>query len=521
MKTCFNTITAGLDRRLEDIIAACGRAGYQGMEIDLRAIEAAADRVSLADIRRLMDDHGMATASVMAFDLAPFATDDAAFERLRRGAAAAQALGAPILLTYCFAAIPEGMDREAALDTAAARAARYADAAGLVKIALEPIGRTALMGGPSAALEIARRSGRPNVGIMMDTFHYYLSQVPEADIIAIPRDDLLIVHVNDSEDHAIAELKDAHRVHLGRGILPLARDRRLIREIGYEGFVSVEIFNESYWTPATRAGGRRVQGCARPMACRKGRMMRIGFYTSTFNDRPVEEVLDFAVGAGFDAIELDAGSHIGEPENVAEVVGLARAPRSRGLLDRALRQPARPDHARRREFHARTTDLARATEAAAVPTLVLFPGRDSTVSEDENYAAFAKHATALLAATEKLCLAMENWPGPDNDYIATTPAGWDKLFAQVPDPRLGLEFDPSHLIRMGVDPYAAFDKVAHRVQASARQGRLDRSGAPAGSRLPRRRLVALPPPRQWSPRLDRVPCPGSGIGVRRSRLDRA
>ena len=247
MKTCFNTITAGLDRRLEDIIAACGRVGYEGMEIDLRAIEAAADRVSLADIRRLMDDSGMATASVMAFDLAPFATDDAAFDRLKRGATAAKALGAPILLTYCFAAIPDGMDRDDALDTAAARAARYADAAHPVKIALEPIGRTALMGGPSSALEIARRSGRPNVGIMMDTFHYYLSQVPEADIRAIPRDDLLIVHVNDSEDHPIPDLKDAHRVHLGRGILPLARDRQLIREIGYDGFVSVEIFNEGYW----------------------------------------------------------------------------------------------------------------------------------------------------------------------------------------------------------------------------------------------------------------------------------
>ena len=101
MKTCFNTITAGLDRRLEDIIAACGNVGYQGMEIDLRAIDEAADRVSLADIRRLLHDAGIAPASVMAFDLAPFATDDAALDRLKRGAEAAQALGAPMLLTYC------------------------------------------------------------------------------------------------------------------------------------------------------------------------------------------------------------------------------------------------------------------------------------------------------------------------------------------------------------------------------------------------------------------------------------
>ena len=99
------------------------------------------------------------------------------------------------------------MAKEAALDAAAARAARYAEAAAPMKIALEPIGRTALMGGPTAALDIARRSGQPNVGIMMDTFHYYLSQVPDADIRAIPRETLLIVHVNDSEDRPIPELQ--------------------------------------------------------------------------------------------------------------------------------------------------------------------------------------------------------------------------------------------------------------------------------------------------------------------------
>ena len=247
MKTCFNTITAGLDRRLEDIIAACAKSRFDGMEIDLRAIEEAAPRVSPKEIKQRLADGGLAAVSVMAFDLAPFATDDVAYERFKRGAATAQELGAPILLTYCFAAIPEGMTRDAALDVAGKRAALYAKAAGPVKIALEPIGRTQLMGGPTAALDIARRSGNAKVGIMMDTFHYYLSQVPDADILSIPLDKLFIVHVNDSEDRPIAELKDAHRMHVGAGILPLDHDFELIKRVGYDGFLSVEIFREEYW----------------------------------------------------------------------------------------------------------------------------------------------------------------------------------------------------------------------------------------------------------------------------------
>ena len=57
--------------------------------------------------------------------------------------------------------------------------------------------------------------------------------------------------------------------------------------------------------------------------------MKIGFYTSTFSDRPVEEVLDFARDAGFDAIELDVNGHIKTPDKVAPVVAKAR---ERGLF---------------------------------------------------------------------------------------------------------------------------------------------------------------------------------------------
>jgi 2-keto-myo-inositol isomerase len=247
LKTCFNTITAGLDRRLEDIIEACGKARFDGMELDLRAIDEAAGRVSVADIKRMLDQRGLAAVSVMAFDLAPFAEDEAAHERFQRGVVAAKALGAPILLTYCAARLPAGMNREAALDAAGKRARRYAEAAHPVKVALEPIGGTELMGGPTAALEIAHRSNAGNVGIMMDTFHYYKSAVSDADILAIPRDKLLIVHVNDSEDLPRAELRDSHRLHVGEGILPLDHDLKLIKSIGYDGFLSIEIFREEYW----------------------------------------------------------------------------------------------------------------------------------------------------------------------------------------------------------------------------------------------------------------------------------
>ena len=74
--------------------------------------------------------------------------------------------------------------------------------------------------------------------------------------------------------------------------------------------------------------------------------MKIGFYTSTFNDRPVEEVLDFAKDAGFDAIELDVGGHIKSPDNVAPVVAKAR---ERGLFVSSITLDRQPARSRRRQ----------------------------------------------------------------------------------------------------------------------------------------------------------------------------
>jgi len=252
VKTCFNTITAGLEARLEDIIAACGEVGFAGIEIDQRHVAAALERMSMGEIKRLLDDALLTAASVMAFNLDPFGDPDAGLAAIRHGADIARALGAPILLTYCAADVPDGMNHHEARRRAGERAALFADAATPVGIALEPIGRTALMGGPVEAREIAHYSGRPNVGIMMDSFHYYLSRVPDGAIRAIPRQDLLIVHLNDAEDRPISELQDSHRLHVGRGILPLQENLALLREIGYDGYVSVEIFRPEYWAQPVR-----------------------------------------------------------------------------------------------------------------------------------------------------------------------------------------------------------------------------------------------------------------------------
>jgi len=194
-------------------------------------------------------------------------------------------------------------------------------------------------------------------------------------------------------------------------------------------------------------------------------LVKIGFYTSTFSDRPLEEVVDFAASAGFDAIEIDVGGHIKTPDQVTGAVALARG---RGLFVSSITyfgNQLDADRTRRQELRAKTTEFASAIGEADVPIFVIFPGRDDTASDEANYDDFAEFANRLIAQTQSsgLTFAIENWPGPKDNFIGTTPKGWQELFRRIDNPRFGLEFDPSHLIRIGVDPYQAMEAVKDRI----------------------------------------------------------
>ena len=70
-----------------------------------------------------------------------------------------------------------------------------------------------------------------------------------------------------------------------------------------------------------------------------------------------------------------------------------------------------------------------------------------------------------MPVCDKLDLTMgwENYPCDQN--FATVPGLWNAVFALVPNTRLGLEFDPSHLVRQYIDPIPAAWEVQPRIHA--------------------------------------------------------
>jgi sugar phosphate isomerase/epimerase len=89
-----------------------------------------------------------------------------------------------------------------------------------------------------------------------------------------------------------------------------------------------------------------------------------------------------------------------------------------------------------------------------------FIGRDPRKTVDENWPRLMEVWPPIVRHAESrgVKLAIENcpmlfsadeWPGGKN--IATTPAIWERLFADIPSSSLGLNLDPSHLILLEID----------------------------------------------------------------------
>ena len=117
------------------------------------------------------------------------------------------------------------------------------------------------------------------------------------------------------------------------------------------------------------------------------------------------------------------------------------------------------DPAKRREAIAdfiRHLELAHRLGCKFVGT---FSGGMAGASMDDQAKALAEvFNEQYLPVCDKLDLTMgwENYPCDTN--FATVPRAWEKIFDLVPSKRLGLEFDPSHLVRQYIDyAQAAWD----------------------------------------------------------------
>ena len=213
--------------------------------------------------------------------------------------------------------------------------------------------------------------------------------------------------------------------------------------------------------------------------------MKLSYLTACFNNLSLEEKVKFAAEQKFDAIELSCWPVANDRdysstdidvskfdsktkedilkltgENNIEIASLA-------YYDNCLH----PDTSIRENNVKHLYNVIETAGKLGVKFVGAFAGRNLDLSFEENFAEFEKIFPNIVkyAADRNVNLLIENcsMPGWHREgwgaTISYSPELWDRMFEIIPDENFGLNFDPSHLIWLGVDYIKALIDYKERV----------------------------------------------------------
>jgi 4-hydroxyphenylpyruvate dioxygenase len=248
VKPCISEATT-LPATFAEDVANFADAACPAMEVWLTKLEQHLEHHSLDDTRKLLRDRGMTLAAASyqgGLLLSQGEQRKAHFDHFRRRLDLCQQLGIPTLLVA--ADFAERVD-ETALERAVVslkQAAQWA-AAFDVRLALEFHGHAPFCASLDTALALIQQCGEPNVGVNLDVFHYYTGPSKFEDYDLLTPHNLAHVQLCDVAGVPRELATDGDRVLPGDGDFRLEMIVGRLREIGYDGWVSLEVLNPTLW----------------------------------------------------------------------------------------------------------------------------------------------------------------------------------------------------------------------------------------------------------------------------------
>jgi len=251
MKTSIATVS--LSGALNEKLAAIAAAEFAGVEIfenDLLSFNG-----TPREVRGTIGELGLEIVTLQPFrDFEGMQEPQRAriFARAERKFDLMQELGCDLLLV-CSNVSPDslgGIDRAAAdLRELGERAAKRG-----LRIGFEALAWGRHINDYRDAWEAVRRADHPAIGLVLDTFHTLARKTDLKAIGTIPRDRLFLVQVADAPlvDMDFLSWSRHFRSFPGQGDLPVLDFMTALQTTGYDGWLSLEIFNDQF-----RAGSAR------------------------------------------------------------------------------------------------------------------------------------------------------------------------------------------------------------------------------------------------------------------------
>lgn len=252
MKTSIATVS--ISGELPDKLQAIAKAGFDGVEIfenDFLAFDG-----SPRDVGRMVRDHGLEITLFQPFrdfEGMPEPYRSRTFDRAERKFDVMQELGTDLVLV-CSNVSPVslgGVDRAAEdFRELGERAAKRG-----VRVGYEALAWGRHIFDHRDAWEIVRRADHPNVGLILDSFHSLARKIDIGSIRSVPKDKIFIVQLADAPliDMDLLYWSRHFRNMPGEGDLPVADFVAAIAETGYDGYFSLEIFNDQFRGGSPRA----------------------------------------------------------------------------------------------------------------------------------------------------------------------------------------------------------------------------------------------------------------------------
>jgi sugar phosphate isomerase/epimerase len=235
-----------------DAIELAARHGWQGIDLPVAEALRLAQERSADEVAALLGRAGLRSESWgLPVDWRkPY--ERQALTMLGEQAALAGRLGCTRVYTW----VPPGSDERAFRENFSHHVAQLQPIARVLaehgcRLGLEFIGPRTMREGrrygfvytQAGMLGLARAIG-PNVGLLLDSYHWYTSLGTLADIRTLRAEDVVYVHINDAPAGVPveAQLDHVRRLPAATGVIDIAGFLQTLREIGYDGPVTPEPF---------------------------------------------------------------------------------------------------------------------------------------------------------------------------------------------------------------------------------------------------------------------------------------
>jgi 4-hydroxyphenylpyruvate dioxygenase len=239
--------TVCLSGTLEDKLPAAAAAGFTGVEIfepDL-----VATRMPPDEIRRRCDDLGLSIDLYQPFrdfEAVPAEQHKANLRRAERKFDVMEQLGTDTIL-LCSSVSPDAIDDD---DLAAEQLHALAErAAGRgLKLAYEALAWGRFVNTWDHSWEIVRRGDHPALGLCLDSFHVLSRGSATEGFATIPGEKIFFLQLADAPpmDMGVLQWSRHHRLFPGQGAFDLVDFLDRVLAAGYEGPLSLEVFNDVF-----------------------------------------------------------------------------------------------------------------------------------------------------------------------------------------------------------------------------------------------------------------------------------